>query len=145
MLRCSVSWKVKMTRSSSQQNVLALVLTQQRPLSGQSVSLCPGDQQVETAPAHSASDRAEAAGHWPASSPSPPDPPSSEKDGQSQPSPSSPVLPAVPKAPSASPYSPALASQSTLNLQICPVLCTLYSVLCTLEDNNNRSDLQPPV
>ena len=78
--------------------VLGVLLTQQRPFPGQSVSLCPGLQQVETAPAHSSGDPGEAAGQEPASSP-PPDPP------------------AVPNAPSAPPYRPSEASQSTLNLR----------------------------
>ena len=51
------------------ENIRYEVLTQQRPLPGQSVSLWPGDQQVDTAPAHSASESGEAAGHWPASEP----------------------------------------------------------------------------
>ena len=99
--------------SHSSQFLLRFVLTQQRPLLGQSVSLWPGLQQVDTAPAHSASERGEAAGHWPASSP-PSDPPDAGnirvKLRETV------ILPAVPKAPSARPYSPALASQSTLNL-----------------------------
>ena len=70
-------------------------LTQHSPLLGQSVSLCPGDQHVETAPSQSAGDKGSAAGHVPTSPSSPP---------------------AVPKAPSANPYSPVEASQSTLNL-----------------------------
>merc|ERR1719382_1473870 len=75
-----------------------LLLTQQSPFPGQSVSLCPGLQQVETAPAHSSGDPGETAGQEPASSP-PPEPP------------------AVPNAPSAPPYRPSDASQSTLNHQ----------------------------
>ena len=85
---------------------------QQRPLLGQSeigrififhssdsppfspVSLCPGLQQLDTAPAHS--DPSEGAGHSP-TSPSPPAPPSEN-------------------APSAAPYKLAAAPQSTLNL-----------------------------
>merc|ERR1711923_288013 len=72
---------------------------QHNPLLGQSVSLCPGLQQLETAPAHSASDPAEGAGHCP-TSPSPPAP-----------------APSVPKAPSAAAYRLVAASQSTLNHQ----------------------------
>jgi len=50
------------TRGAPSQ-VLAQPSKQQSPLFGQSVSLWPGDQQVDTAPAHSASERGEAAGH----------------------------------------------------------------------------------
>ena len=65
---------------------------------GQSVSLCPGLQQVETAPAHWSGEPGEAAGQLPASDPSP-------------------EPPELPKAPSAAPYCPSEARQSTLNLQ----------------------------
>ena len=67
---------------------------QQRPLLGQSVSLCPGLQQLDTAPAHS--DPSEGVGPSP-TSPSPPAPPSEN-------------------APSAAPYKLTAAPQSTLNL-----------------------------
>ena len=67
--------------------VLAHPSKQQRPKLGQSVSGCPGDQQFETAPAHSASLKGLALGHWPPSDPpSPPAAPASD-----------------PKAPSAKP------------------------------------------
>ena len=66
------------------QHYVNMSLTQQSPLPGQSVSLCPGLQQVETAPAHSSGLPGDTAGHEPTSSP-PPEPP------------------AVPNAPSAPP------------------------------------------
>merc|ERR1712013_530025 len=49
---------------------------QHRPLLGQSVSLCPGLQQLDTAPAHSSSEAPPGAGQVPTSpSPSSPAPP----------------------------------------------------------------------
>merc|ERR1719270_405308 len=70
---------------------------QHRPLLGQSVSLCPGLQQFDTAPAHSSGLPLPGAGHSPTSSP--------------------PAPPLVPNAPAAASYRPVDASQSTLNHQ----------------------------
>ena len=51
----------------SSTHVLAHPSKQQSPKLGQSVSFWPGDQQFDTAPAHSASVKGLAAGHSPAS------------------------------------------------------------------------------
>ena len=66
-------------------HVLAQPSKQQRPKLGQSVSLWPGLQQLSTAPAHSASDSALAAGHCPPPPPSPPLPPSLPKAPSARP------------------------------------------------------------
>ena len=94
---------------------------QQRPLLGQSVSLCPGLQQLDTATAHSSSDPAEAAGH----------------------SPTSPSPPAPPNAPSAAAYRLVDPSQSTLNHQSQTKILWLNKVPLGHRKDTGKSSLGP--